>query len=297
METTEISIEKTTEEDSKKNIYGNKVVENKNVNEKKEEDKDESHKNANEEKEEDKDESHKNVNEEKSNKEENSSKDNNNGKFFYYIFFFAVVFLFISICIYIFKPKSSNNNNNNYIKNNIQNIDEKEEKKKQKEKEFHNNNCIRNIDEKNKQKQKKSKRQKKEEEFHDNKLLKKLIEVNEEVYSLNSFYDSNKEKINDESIIKEFQNLKDKYYNYLNISRFSIPIIGSISVGKSTLLNYLLNLRNFLQSGERITTRFFCIIRHNKNYSEPIISNVKIEERHFYKYNFIKSERVEFDTL
>jgi hypothetical protein len=108
-------------------------------------------------------------------------------------------------------------------------------------------------------------------------------------------FNSYKELIKDESIIKDIQNLKDKYDNYLNISRFSIPIIGLISVGKSTLLNYLLQLRNFLEMGIDKTTSFFCIIRHNKNYQKPVISNIKIEKRHYFKYNFIKNEEIEYD--
>ena len=108
-------------------------------------------------------------------------------------------------------------------------------------------------------------------------------------------FNSYKELIKDKSIIEEIHNLNYKYDNYLNISRFSIPIIGLMSVGKSTLLNYLLQLRNFLEMGIEKTTSFFCIIRHNKNYQEPVISNVKIEKRHYFKYNFIKSDEIEYD--
>jgi predicted GTPase len=124
---------------------------------------------------------------------------------------------------------------------------------------------------------------------HENILLNELIKTNKEVYELLSLFNSYKELIKDETIIKDIQNLNDKYDNYLNISRFSIPIIGLISVGKSTLLNYLLQLRNFLEMGIDKTTSFFCIIRHNKNYQKPVISNIKIEKRHYFKYNFIKN--------
>ena len=42
-------------------------------------------------------------------------------------------------------------------------------------------------------------------------------------------------------LIIEFQ---EKYAQFKDLKRFSIPVIGCISSGKSTILNYLLNLNN-----------------------------------------------------
>ena len=94
--------------------------------------------------------------------------------------------------------------------------------------------------------------------------------------------------IDDENIKNRAKKLKEKYFSYLNITRFQIPIIGSVSEGKSTLLNYLLDMKNFLETGVDLTTRALFIIRHNKNYKYPVISNLTIEERDSFKYNFLK---------
>lgn len=71
----------------------------------------------------------------------------------------------------------------------------------------------------------------------------------------------------------------DKYNKFINIKRFCIPIIGAISCGKSTIMNYLLPFHNMLETGEKVTTKFICIIRHKKEAKIPEIYNVKIEER------------------
>ena len=43
----------------------------------------------------------------------------------------------------------------------------------------------------------------------------------------------------------------------------------TISAGKTSILNYILNLKNnLLQIGENITTKFCVIIRDNKNYKK-----------------------------
>ena len=130
-------------------------------------------------------------------------------------------------------------------------------------------------------------------EIHNQKLVKLLKNVNKTVnyiLLLNKIYGK---YIADKNIIDRIFNLKKTYLNYLNITRFQIPIIGIVSAGKSTLLNYLLELKNFLETGEDITTRFLCIIRHNKNYKYPVISNLTIENRDKYKYNFIKNQKKE----
>ena len=44
---------------------------------------------------------------------------------------------------------------------------------------------------------------------------------------------------------KEFES---KYLRYINIKRFTIPVIGRISSGKSTFLNAILGLNNILET-------------------------------------------------
>ena len=46
-----------------------------------------------------------------------------------------------------------------------------------------------------------------------------------------------------------------------------IPIIGSISAGKSTFLNAFLGINNILQSGPFVTTKFVTLIKNSKNLS------------------------------
>jgi len=123
---------------------------------------------------------------------------------------------------------------------------------------------------------------------HNQELVENLKFVNKEIYdclSIANYYDK---YVDNENIIRKVKLFREKYYTYLNITRFAIPVIGSVSVGKSTLLNYILDLKNFLETGIDITTRFLCIIRHNINYKSPVISNITIEERNLLKYNFIK---------
>ena len=103
---------------------------------------------------------------------------------------------------------------------------------------------------------------------------------------------------------KELENLpklSDKIIEYVknyqkfeNIKRFSIPIIGKINCGKSTILNCLLNLNDTLEYSCDTTTKFVSIIRHNKELKgkSPLIYNVKFELRAYvnniYLYNFEK---------
>ena len=89
------------------------------------------------------------------------------------------------------------------------------------------------------------------------------------------------------------EKFKTKYHTYININRFSIPIIGPISSGKSTFYNYFLGLNGCLETKEKITTKTICIIRHNKNNIKPKIYKIKdCNERHFYKYNFEKGDEI-----
>ncbi len=108
-------------------------------------------------------------------------------------------------------------------------------------------------------------------EFHS---LNEKLQIMEKACQLNFKLDENNE-INEYLKYK----FKKKYGKYIDINRFAIPIIGAISSGKSTFLNNFLNLNNILQMGERVTTRFITIIRHDKNTDIPELYHVQIERR------------------
>lgn len=99
------------------------------------------------------------------------------------------------------------------------------------------------------------------------------------------------EKLKD--LIKVFKN---KYYTYKDIKRFSIPVIGCISSGKSTILNYLLKLKKILQVAQKITTKCVCIIRHRKGCKNPKIYNVSFKGRGDGLYNFERGDEIKEDV-
>ena len=76
-----------------------------------------------------------------------------------------------------------------------------------------------------------------------------------------------------------------------------IPIIGIISSGKSLFLNNLLGL-NLLESSSSITSKFVCIIRHNKSLLEPkfyhieLIENGKDQKAGMIEYNAKKEGEI-----
>ena len=80
--------------------------------------------------------------------------------------------------------------------------------------------------------------------------------------------------------------ISKKYGRLKNIKRFFIPIIGIISSGKSTFMNYLLQLNNILEIGEQITTQFICIIRHDEKNEIPELYEVSIVKRDNEAFNF-----------
>ena len=101
--------------------------------------------------------------------------------------------------------------------------------------------------------------------------------------------------IDNKEIIKKIETWKNNTYPFIGIERFAIPMISTISAGKTSTLNYILNLKNsLLQIGESITTKFCVIIRDNKKYKKRIkIFNVTIEKRgEINKFNFIKQEEI-----
>ena len=69
--------------------------------------------------------------------------------------------------------------------------------------------------------------------------------------------------------------------------RKSIPIIGSISSGKSLFLDNLLNL-DLLESHSNTTTKFVCIIRHNKALSKPKFYHIKLIQKGINKKTGMK---------
>lgn len=100
----------------------------------------------------------------------------------------------------------------------------------------------------------------------------------------------------------EFKNLEDefknKYERFKDIKRFSIPIIGPISSGKSSFLNFLLGM-NCLESGGDIVTKCVVIIRHNKDLepNERYIYSVNFNERSEGFYDFEKKEETKSDDI
>ena len=95
----------------------------------------------------------------------------------------------------------------------------------------------------------------------------------------------------------EIQKFHIKYSKYERLERFSIPIIGKISSGKSTILNYILDLKESLQVKSKATTKFVCIIRHNESLKGqvPKLYTVKFNQRAELNdhYNFDKGELIQ----
>ena len=77
-------------------------------------------------------------------------------------------------------------------------------------------------------------------------LLGKFIFFTNKITEIIDFLEEFKEEIEknkDIKIRKLIDEFKLKYYLFRNIQRFCIPVIGCISSGKSTLLNYILELK------------------------------------------------------
>jgi len=125
---------------------------------------------------------------------------------------------------------------------------------------------------------------------NNNEFVKKLYEKENFILDNINFLEDNRTDIElhngDEKIKELIEEFKNKYYTYKDIKRFSIPVIGCISSGKSTILNYLLNLKKILQVAHKITTKCICIIRHRKGCKKAKIFNVDIKSRGDGLYNF-----------
>ena len=130
-------------------------------------------------------------------------------------------------------------------------------------------------------------------------LVKKLEERMKSINQISDFLDDSMTEIESfkghqelKDLIKKFKLL---YYPYKNIRRFAIPVIGCVSSGKSTILNYLLRLRKILQMAQEITTKCICIIRHQKGIKKAKIYEVEIKRRGGKTdgfYNFEKGKEI-----
>ena len=121
----------------------------------------------------------------------------------------------------------------------------------------------------------------------------------EYIYNINFYLKNYKEAIKDlcqekKNLKEEIKKFNENYSNYEELERFSIPVIGKISCGKSTILNYLLDLEDSLQIESNTTTKFICIIRHNKllKGKNPQLYSVRFAQRGELKehYNFEKGD-------
>ena len=86
--------------------------------------------------------------------------------------------------------------------------------------------------------------------------LKEIQQKLDDYLSLEMYLNKEEKEIF-EQLINIFE---PKYEKFIDIDRFSIPIIGMISSGKSTFLNFLLN-NKYIKYNNDITTNFITIIR------------------------------------
>ena len=137
--------------------------------------------------------------------------------------------------------------------------------------------------------------------------VKELISINELIEKFNNIFEIQRGNIKTlaPKLVDLQEEFKPKYLNFINIKRFAIPIIGRISSGKSTFLNFLLGLKNILETNTNIATKFVCIIRFNQLINKPKAYSVILEERkeknsnidngisnEFPKFNFEKGEEL-----
>ena len=137
------------------------------------------------------------------------------------------------------------------------------------------------------------------------KSLKKEFKTIQETVSKIQFYLQNyKNEIldlckNQKDLEKEITLFQIKYSQFQDLERFSIPVIGKISSGKSTLLNIVLDLKDALQVQSKTTTKFISIIRHNSSLKgkNPKIYSVRFTPRTELEnhYNFDKDEYIDED--
>ena len=119
---------------------------------------------------------------------------------------------------------------------------------------------------------------------HEVDAKKNFVDSLDIIKKLNEYLDQLDEEIKimaDKPLLERIYKYILKYQKFEGIKKFSIPIIGKINSGKSSILNYLLNLNDTLEVSEGLTTKFISIIRHNENLKgkSPKIYNVNISER------------------
>ena len=113
------------------------------------------------------------------------------------------------------------------------------------------------------------------------------------VFFKNDFINSPEFK--NEEIKNEYNYFLEHYNNFIGIKKFSIPIFGIISSGKSTLLNYIINLDNILEMDEDVSTQFICIIRNKKGLKIPKLYSVILDWRDEHSFNFLKGNEIPED--
>ena len=134
-----------------------------------------------------------------------------------------------------------------------------------------------------------------DEEKNESQILKNdLIHQNDLKYKLMEILDLSRliDTISDKNLRSIIYKWKNDNFPFLGIERFAIPVLSTISSGKSSLLNYIANT-NYLQVRENVKTKFCIMIRHKKGYKKGKIYNVTIEKRaDINKYNFHKGEEI-----
>ena len=135
-------------------------------------------------------------------------------------------------------------------------------------------------------------------------LKNQYKQIQETIYKIQFYLKNYKNEILDlckteKDLEDEIRKFQINYLHFEGLERFSIPVIGKISAGKSTLLNIILNLKDSLQVQSNATTKFISIIRHNKSLKNknPKIYSVKFNQRTDLKdhYNFEEDEYIEED--
>jgi len=119
---------------------------------------------------------------------------------------------------------------------------------------------------------------------------KEASELLKGIENLSIFFNDmiNSPELEKKGILNEKKYFNEKYEQFKGIKRLTIPVFGIINAGKSTFLNYLLNLDTLLEIGNDICTQFICIIRNNKDLKEPKLYNVILDFRDEKYVNFLK---------
>ena len=139
-------------------------------------------------------------------------------------------------------------------------------------------------------------------------LKQTLSNLNEKIDTLNYLttkFESKIKILKNKSLQNLCEEFRYHYYKFNGIKRFSIPVFGKISSGKSTLLNYILHLHGVFETDYKISTKFVCIVRHNPNLDKKLkIYNALVNKRGEYKkgdkiftlWNFEKGEEIKEDA-